>query len=215
MIAIINYGVGNLFSVEKALLKAGFKAVITGRAEVVKRSRGVVLPGVGAFNQARLQLEQSGLDRVIVEAVNRGLPCLGICLGLQLLFSESAEGDAVTGGLDIFKGRVVKFNPAVKVPHVGWNQLLNITSIPLFKGIAEGEYVYFDHSYYVEPENCEVVAASTRYGITFSSAVGMKNIYGVQFHPEKSGEQGLKILRNFGAITLEKKEHFFPSGNRG
>lgn len=207
MIAIINYGVGNLLSVEKALWKIGFKAVVTREAEIVQRAQGVVLPGVGAFKQAIAYLERTGLDKTILEVVGRGLPCLGICLGLQLLFTESTEGNpgnTATKGMGIFKGRVLKFEGKLKVPHVGWNRLFSVSGSPLFEGIREGEYVYFDHSYYVAPEDAGIVSAYSRYGITFASAVEKGNIFGVQFHPEKSRDQGLRILRNFGMITRER-----------
>ncbi|HAA90725.1 MAG: Imidazole glycerol phosphate synthase subunit HisH [Thermoanaerobacterales bacterium 50_218] len=200
MIAIIDYGMGNLRSVQKGLEKSGFQAEITSEPEEVKKARGIVLPGVGAFAEAMANLRKKGLDRVIREEVAKGKPFLGICLGLQLLFDYSEEGEG-SEGLGIFPGRVRRLPENVKVPHMGWNQVKIKKATPLFSGIADNSYFYFVHSYYVDPEDEGIIAGTTEYGIEFVSMVAQDRIFGVQFHPEKSSSLGLQILANFGRLV--------------
>ena len=195
-IAIIDYGMGNLRSVQKALEKNGAKAVITQKSRDIQKADKVVLPGVGAIKSAVEKLSELALIDVIEKAIQNGKPFLGICLGLQLLFEKSDEGGKVEG-LGILKGTVKRFQ-SLKVPQIGWNQLhLSQKGNPLFKGIAEGANVYFCHSYFVEPEDKSVVAATTDYGRNYTSSIWKNNLFGVQFHPEKSQTIGLKLLKNF------------------
>lgn len=202
MIAIIDYGMGNLRSVQKGFEKVGYPAFITKDPQEIAAARGVVLPGVGAFEDAMDNLRAAGLIDVIHQVINEGKPFLGICLGLQLLFTESEE-NGIHRGLDIFPGRVVKFNlpSGMKVPHMGWNEITKYGDCPVLKDIPSGTHFYFVHSYYVVPENDEVVASRTNYGIDFTSIIGKDNIFGIQFHPEKSSDMGLKILKNFGELV--------------
>ncbi len=202
-IAIIDYGAGNLRSVQKAIEKLGFTAEITRDKKAIKGAKGIILPGVGSFDAAIKELRQFGLEAAIEEAIALGKPFLGICLGLQHLFENSEEGKE--NGLGILKGKVVKFKPQQNqsVPHMGWNRLLPKGFCPLFKGIEPGSMVYFAHSYYVVPDNQEIVASTTDYGAEFVSSVCKNNLFGIQFHPEKSGEVGLKILKNFGDLCLK------------
>jgi glutamine amidotransferase len=197
MIAIIDYGRGNLFSVEKAFLSLGSKAVVTSDGDMIRRADKVVLPGVGAFGDCMENLQARGLVPVIKEAAASGKPFLGICLGLQLLFEGSEESpDAV--GLGIFKGRVQKISaPTLKIPHMGWNSLKFRSESPLFKNFASEPYVYFVHSYQAVPEDKDLITAVTDYGGDVVASVGRKNVQAVQFHPEKSGRVGLKLLENF------------------
>lgn len=201
MIGIIDYGMGNLRSVEKALERVGASPLILSRPEEAGRCRGFILPGVGAFSEAMHNLRERGWIEPIAEITAAGRPFLGICLGLQLLFTRSEEGAGGTG-LDLLPGRVVRL-PAMAgiIPHMGWNQLRFRGSHPLFSGIGEGSYVYFVHSYVAVPEDPAVIAAVTDYGGEFVSAVGRGKIYGLQFHPEKSQATGLKILKNFIRLT--------------
>ena len=202
MIAIVDYGVGNLFSLRSSLRYIGQDAEITGDADEIRRSEKVLLPGVGAFEDAAKKLRDSGLSGVVREEARRGKPLLGICLGMQLLFDVSYEYGEHEG-LGLIPGRVVSMAPVVpagfKVPHIGWNGLLfpkNKPVSPLFKYINEGDHVYFVHSYYAS--DCgESVIAETEYGARLTAAAAAGNIYGTQFHPEKSGDVGLNILRAF------------------
>jgi len=204
MIAIIDYGMGNLRSVEKALQSLGTDCSILSRPRTLDHYTGVILPGVGAFGDAMINLRREGWVDWIRDTVDTGLPFLGICLGLQLLFNWSEEGDGAEG-LGIVPGKVIKFPPAVGIiPHMGWNQLKIAADSPLFSGIDRESYVYFVHSYYVAPDQEEVIAATTDYGIDFVSAIVKDNIHGLQFHPEKSQAIGLKILRNFLNICTSK-----------
>jgi glutamine amidotransferase len=196
MITIIDYGMGNLRSVQKAIESTGAQAVITDDPLKVKSADKVILPGVGAMAPAIEKLKAIKMVPAIKEFISSGKPFLGICLGLQLLFEESDEGGKVKG-LGILKGRVARFDGKVKVPHMGWNEIRTVTDNPLFTGTGEIPYVYFCHSYYVKPSDQTVTAATTPYGIDFASAVHSGNIWGVQFHPEKSQDIGLKILKNF------------------
>lgn len=200
MIAIIDYGMGNLRSVQKALEEVGAKAVVTQNTEEIKRAKKVVLPGVGAMKPAMDKLHALNLAPAIQDAINSRKPFLGICLGLQLLFEKSNEGGSVKG-LGILPGEVVRFSK-LKVPHMGWNQI-NFTQpeCPIFSGIDNLSDVYFCHSYFVRPKDKKTAAASTDYGVEFVSAVCRNNVFGVQFHPEKSQTVGLKILKNFTEIA--------------
>ncbi len=194
---IIDYGMGNLRSVYKALLKVGFREVnITNSREEVERADIIVLPGVGAFKDAMKHLKELNLLDVIREGIEKGKPFLGICLGLQLLFERSYEF-GVEEGMSIFKGEVKLLPPTVKIPHMGWNQVWIKKGEGIFKGIKEGSYFYFVHSYRVVPEDESIVASTTDYGEYFVSAVEKDNIWAVQFHPEKSQRLGLKVLENF------------------
>ncbi len=203
-IAIVDYGSGNLRSVEKALQALGFSAEITKDKATIRGSKGIVLPGVGSFDAALNDLREFGLEAVIEEGIATGKPFLGICLGMQHLFESSQEGKQ--RGLGIFKGEVKKFNfsgtpwSSLSVPHMGWNRLLFKHKAPLFEGIKEGSMVYFAHSYYAVPEDEMLVATTTDYGTEFVSSVWKENLFGIQFHPEKSGEVGLRILSNFGKL---------------
>ncbi|MGD2027282.1 MAG: imidazole glycerol phosphate synthase subunit HisH [Anaerolineales bacterium] len=197
MIVVINYGVGNLHSVRKAVEYVGGDVVVTGDAETIMRAEKVILPGVGAFQDGMVGLQSRGLTQILLDAVKQGKLLLGICLGMQLLFSESEEQGAHQG-LDLISGKVVLFDqPGIKVPQIGWNQVAASKPSALLHGIQEGDYVYFNHSYYCIPEEDGVALTRTDYGSSFVSAVEKNNIYGVQFHPEKSQRVGLKILKNF------------------
>lgn len=198
MIAIIDYDAGNLGSVEKALLSLGERPVVTRDRETILGADRVILPGVGAFGDAMARLGQYGLVNVIRETVARGVPFLGICLGQQLLFQGSGESEGVEG-LGILPGRILKIPPApgLKIPHMGWNSLDIKPGSKLFKGIENGAYVYFVHSYYLKAEDSSIVAASTEYSTHIHAAVERDNVFACQFHPEKSGGTGLRILNNF------------------
>jgi glutamine amidotransferase len=204
MISIIDYGMGNLRSVEKGFLKVGVDVKVTSRPEDIESADGVVLPGVGAFKDCMKELENLDLIEATVNAINKGKPYLGICLGLQVLFSESEEFGKCRG-LDIFRGKVVKFEFGVqsqesglKIPQMGWNVINIRKDNPLYEGIPDKSYFYFVHSYYV------IVATTTDYGVEFTSSVWKDNIFAVQFHPEKSQDLGLRLLKNFGSIVYGK-----------
>lgn len=210
MIAVIDYGLGNLRSVSKALEAVGAEVEVTNHSGKIAEAKAIVLPGVGAFHRGVKNLKSLGIAPSIFRAIGQGKPFLGICLGLQLLFTESEEHGRCKG-LDVIKGKVKKFASRVKIPHMGWNQtkLKNpVTSnqkpektMALFDSLPNDSYFYFVHSYYVEPENDNVIAAVTDYGQEFVAAINKDNIWGVQFHPEKSGELGLKVLKNFLSLT--------------
>ncbi len=205
MIAIIDYGMGNLRSVEKGFLKVGVEAKVTSRAEDIEKADGIVLPGVGAFRDCMRELTNLALVDAVVNSIKRRRPYLGICLGLQVLFSESEEFGRC-GGLDIFRGRVVKFRDGdLKVPHMGWNELKILRNNPLLSGIPNKSFFYFVHSYYVLPDDSSIISTTTEYGIEFTSMVWKDNIYAVQFHPEKSQTLGLRLLKNFGDIVKAAK----------
>jgi len=196
-IILIDYGIGNLRSVRKALEQVGAQVVQTSDPEEILSGEKVVLPGVGAFKDGMMGLEQKGLIPVIDEVVERQTPLLGICLGMQLFFDHSSEMGN-TPGLGSISGVVREFSMEdLKIPQTGWNQLNLATSSPLLRGVDEGSYVYFNHSYYCEPANSSLAIATTGYGLNYVSAIQSGSIYGVQFHPEKSQDTGLKILRNF------------------
>jgi glutamine amidotransferase len=198
MIVVVDYGMGNLRSVQKGFENVGAQAVISKDRKEIENADRLVLPGVGAFPKCMENLTQLDLVDPVKEFVQSGRPFLGICLGLQLLFDESEEF-GTHEGLKIIRGGVREFdrNMGLTIPHMGWNQVLFRKEVPIFKGIEDESYFYFVHSFYVDPHNPEDVAAETEYGITFTCAVARNNIFAVQFHPEKSQEIGLKILRNF------------------
>lgn len=212
MITLLDYGMGNLRSVAKALEHAGGRVCLTSSPSMVANASKCVVPGVGAFGDAMKELKKRKLLEPIKEYLVSGKPFLGICLGLQLLFEESEEGNCK--GLGVFRGKVVRFGfrraasderrtTVLKVPHMGWNQIkfgtpnTELVRCPLLKGIPDGSYFYFVHSYYAKPADKKIIAAMTEYGLEFTSMIWKKNIFATQFHPEKSQEAGLRLLRNF------------------
>ncbi len=204
MIAIIDYGAGNLQSVKKALDFIGAESVITDNPQIINSCDKILLPGVGSFGDAMDSMTKKGLCDTVKENALSGKPFLGICLGLQLLFEESEESPGIKG-LGIFKGKIKKFpnGMGLKIPHIGWNSLEIKQKDTLFKNIPENSYVYFVHSYYLHAEDENDIATVTNYGIDFHSAVGKDNIFATQFHPEKSGDIGLQILRNFASMEVK------------
>jgi len=199
LIAVVDYEMGNLRSVQKGFEAVGHAAVVTRDPEVIADADGVVLPGVGSFAACMRNLTEFGLMEPVRAAIASGKPFLGICLGLQLLFTESEEFGRCPG-LDIIQGRVVRFPGHVKIPHMGWNTLTFRSRAPIFADLSDGAYAYFVHSYYVVPADPAVISAVTPYPTEFVSAVWQGNVYGVQFHPEKSQSVGLEILRRFGEL---------------
>lgn len=199
MIAIIDYGMGNLRSVQKAFEAVGAQAQVTSKIDVILKADKVVLPGVGAMGPAMQKLQELSLTGPIWKVIKDGKPFLGICLGMQLLFDKSSEG-GYSEGLKVLKGTVERFKE-LKVPHMGWNQIKPkpVASL-MFKGLSSDENMYFCHSYFVEPQDLSVAAGITNYGIDFVSAVIRDNVWGVQFHPEKSQKAGLQVLKNFGEL---------------
>ncbi len=204
MTAIIDYDAGNIKSVEKALLYLGEEAVITRDREVIRAADRVILPGVGAFGTAMEKLRAYGLEEVIHEVVEEGTPFLGICLGLQLLFERSEESEGVKG-LGILPGEILRLpeEEGIKIPHIGWNSLKFPNRGRLFQGISEDSYVYFVHSYYLKAEDERIVTASSEYGALIHASVEKDNVFACQFHPEKSSQAGLTILKNFAALGRE------------
>lgn len=209
MIAIVDYGMGNIRSVEKAFIKVGADVRITANPRVISDAKGVVLPGVGAFKDCMRNLDNLRLLESITKEIGKGKPYLGICLGLQILFSESEEF-GLCKGMDVFGGKVVKFRfdaaqgegrGVMKIPHMGWNTARLLRKPPIFEGIRDSAYFYFVHSYYVVPADEDIVAARTDYGIDFVSMVWKDNVFATQFHPEKSQETGLKILKGFDGLV--------------
>ncbi|MGE5172356.1 MAG: imidazole glycerol phosphate synthase subunit HisH [Betaproteobacteria bacterium] len=210
MIAIIDYGMGNLRSVQKGFERMGHEAVVTSDAKMILNASKVVLPGVGAFPDCMRNLREYGLIDAVQKSIDSGKPFLGICLGLQLLFTESEEF-GISKGLDIIKGRVIRFkgpvfetqNPkldTLKVPHMGWNSVSIKRRPPALADAPDGSHFYFVHSFYVVPEDKSVIATTTDYGIEFVSSIWKDNIFATQFHPEKSQALGLSILKRFGGI---------------
>ncbi len=203
MIAIINYGLGNLHSVQKAFAYVGGDTVVTGDPETILQASKVVLPGVGAFADGMKGLESQGLAKAVRKVAELGKPLLGICLGMQLMFEKSDE-QGHHQGLGFLAGKVVLFQePSIKVPQIGWNQVALMKPSQLMDGIRDGDYFYFNHSYYCIPEEAEDMLTMTDYGVRFSSAVERDNIFGVQFHPEKSQKAGLQVLKNFVELSDE------------
>ena len=206
MIAIIDYGMGNLRSVQKGFEAVGVEAIVTSDSKKILSARSVVLPGVGAFKACMDNLEKFDLIDTVKKSVQSGKPFLGICLGLQLLFSQAEEFGSVSG-LDILKGKVVGFKDApnsvdpLKIPHMGWNNVEVKPSHPLFDSVPNQSYFYFVHSYYVVPEDKSTVATTTNYGVDFVSGIYYENIHAFQFHPEKSQQLGLTVLKNFSRLS--------------
>ncbi len=200
MIALLDYGSGNLRSVEKALRKVGAEVLVTTRAEPLREARAVVLPGVGAFDDCITAMQRQDLLGGVKEFIASGRPFLGICVGYQALFEKSEEFNSCAAGLSVFAGKVVRFptKPGLKVPQIGWNQISIIReNNPIYRGITDGSYVYFVHSFFPQPEDESIMATRTDYGGEFASSIWKDNTFATQFHPEKSQEVGLKLLRNF------------------
>ncbi len=198
MIAIVDYDAGNIKSVEKALHFLGQEALVTGDSEEILKADKVILPGVGAFGDAMDTIRSRGLDKVLYKVAENGTPFLGICLGLQLLFERSDEAPGVEG-LGILKGEILRIpeKEGLKIPHMGWNSLHLENNGRLFRGIEENAYVYFVHSYYLQARDESIVKASTEYGVHIHASVEKENVFACQFHPEKSSDVGLHILKNF------------------
>jgi len=195
--AIIDYGVGNLLSLKCALEKVGLSTTTGLSTRQIKKADAIALPGVGNFSAAAAKLE--AVKEGLVDAVKSGIPIFGICLGMQLFFPESEEGAG--NGLALFEGKTIRLPSSVKVPHMGWNTLRIVKQNEILDGVNDEAYVYFVHSLYPVPVDKEIVCAETDYGTTFTSAIARKNVYGTQFHPEKSGDIGLRILRNFAKLV--------------
>ena len=201
-IAIIDYGIGNLRSVEKAFTAQGIDAIVTRDENVLRNADKLVLLGVGAFGYAMQSLRELGFDQLVIEAAHAGKPIIGLCVGLQMMFEEGHEF-GVHKGLGLLKGKVVKFPEGLHVPHIGWNQVALQSAHqqhPIFRDLDDQSFFYFVHSYYVEPEDASCVMGTTDYGIAYASICGRDNIVGVQFHPEKSQATGLKLLKNFAEM---------------
>ncbi|CAM3517000.1 MULTISPECIES: imidazole glycerol phosphate synthase subunit HisH [Brevibacillus] len=203
MIGIIDYGMGNLYSLSKALERLGYSYEFVSVPERLQEYTGLILPGVGAFGDAIANIRELGLEQGIQDYVASGRPILGICLGMQLLFDKSEE-HGEHQGLSLLGGEVVRFQGDYKVPHMGWNQLKISTNsnLPLLEGVADGDYVYFVHSYHVRVKDRAALLATTEYNQDVTAIVGQGNVYGMQFHPEKSGDTGMRLLRNF-AVQCE------------
>ena len=204
MIALLDYGSGNLRSVEKALRKVGADLLVTTRPESLRDARAIVLPGVGAFDDCISAMQRQELLGAVRDFIQTGKPFLGICVGYQALFEKSEEFNSCAAGLGIFSGKVVRFTerPGLKIPQIGWNQLeITRPDCPLYKGIADGSHVYFVHSFYPQPTDPSIVATRTDYGDPFASSVWRDNVFATQFHPEKSQAVGLRLLKNFVALA--------------
>ncbi len=199
-VAILDYGVGNLRSVEKAFAAAGTSAIVSDDKRVLRDAKALVLPGVGAFAACMKELSARGFDELIHERVAEGTPLLGVCVGMQMLFEESEEF-GTTPGLGLLRGRVRRFSDALLVPHVGWNQVRQTRAHPLLQGIDDQSFFYFVHSFYCAPDDPAAVIGETDYGGGYASVVAQKQICGVQFHPEKSQAAGLRLLRNFARTS--------------
>jgi glutamine amidotransferase len=200
LISIIDYGVGNLRSVQKAFEVLGVEAVITEDKNVIKESRGIILPGVGAFPDAMKELQSKGLVDIIKEEAENGKPILGICLGMQLLFEVGYEVEE-TKGLGLIKGSIDKITGDVKIPHMGWNNLELVNECKVLEGLSSDSYAYFVHSFYATVTNKENLNATTFYGTRIPAVVSNGNVIGIQFHPEKSGKVGMQILKSFGELV--------------
>ncbi len=201
MIALVDYGMGNLGSVDKALRHIGCRVQVSSEPAVLAEAGAIVLPGVGAFDDCMRHLHGHGLVEPLKQAIAAGKPFLGICLGLQVLFESSEEGGLA--GLGVVKGRVVRFKHGLKVPQIGWNQITIERPAPHLEGIADGAWVYFVHSYYVVPKDESIIATTTEYGCRFASSIWRGNLFACQFHPEKSQAVGLKLLENFARFSGE------------
>lgn len=200
MIAIVDYGMGNLRSVEKGFLKVGMDVKVVSRPKEIDNAQAVVLPGVGSFRDCMINLEKMSLVDSLMRSIQKGKPYLGICLGLQVLFTESEEF-GVYKGFNIFEGNVVRFQVNLKVPHMGWNNITILRRPQILNGIRDEAFFYFVHSFYVIPDDTNIVATTTEYGVRFTSMIWKDNIFATQFHPEKSQEIGLRILKNFGDFS--------------
>ena len=200
MIVIVDYGMGNLRSVEKGFNKVGVEAKVTSSPKDIENASAVVLPGVGAFRDCIRNLTDLSLTEAIANSIKKGKPYLGICLGLQVLFSESEEFGRCKG-LDIFRGKVVRFQISEKVPHMGWNNVKIVRRPPILSVVPDDSFFYFVHSYYVVPDDGDVIAATTDYGVNFTSMIWKDNVFATQFHPEKSQNLGLKVLAGFGEFV--------------
>lgn len=200
MIGIIDYGMGNLRSVQKAFEYLGHAVSICRTPEEASETTGLVLPGVGAFEDAAAHLRQHGLWEFLLDEIESGKPFLGICLGYQLLFERSEEGSGEVAGLCVVPGTVRRFGNSLKVPHMGWNSVDIVGGEELFEGVPNGSFFYFVHSYYPDPADSSIIAAQTDYQLRFAAGIASGNIYALQFHPEKSSQEGLRILGNFAAI---------------
>ncbi len=198
-VAIIDYGVGNLRSVEKAFAAMGCEAIVSADDRVLREAERLVLPGVGAFASCMNGLRERGFDSLVRERAAGGTPLLGICVGMQMLFDVSEEF-GTTDGLGLLRGRVRRFEADLVVPQVGWNRIHQRRQHGLFAGVADGSFCYFVHSFYCEPGNRDVLLGETEYGVTYASVVAQDNICGVQFHPEKSQDVGLRMLKNFSVF---------------
>ena len=194
-IHIIDYDAGNIESIRNALKKIGCEPVTTNNPKDLFKAKAIIFPGQGSFPAAMKKLNKNGIDKALIELINNKIPFIGICLGLQLMFTKSEEGECK--GLDLFKGTVPKIPDSVKVPHIGWNNVSFNNNHPIFNGIPDNSYFYFIHSYYVIPDNLDNIIAQTNYGLEFCSAYAYENYVGLQFHPERSGDYGLKIYQNF------------------
>jgi glutamine amidotransferase len=201
-VAIIDYGVGNLRSVEKAFIATGCDAIVSGDHETLMNAEKLVLPGVGAFAACMNALAERGLKELVRNRALKGVPLLGVCVGMQMLFDESDEFGRCEG-LGLLRGRVRRFNTELVVPQVGWNQITQQRSHQLFSGIEDNSFCYFVHSYFCEPDDENIVIGATEYGASYSSVVAERNIFGVQFHPEKSQSVGLRMLENFALFQQD------------
>mgnify|MGYP001360028198 FL=1 len=194
-IHIIDYDAGNIESIRNALKKIGCDPITTNNPKDLFKAKAIIFPGQGSFPAAMKKLNKNGIDKTLIELINNKMPFMGICLGLQLMFAKSEEGEC--NGLNLFKGTVPKIPDSVKVPHIGWNNVSFNKSHPIFNGIPDNSYFYFIHSYYVNPDNRDNIIAQTSYGVEFCSAFAYENYVGLQFHPERSGDYGLQIYQNF------------------
>ena len=194
-IHIIDYDAGNIESIRNALKKIGCDPITTNNPKDLFKAKAIIFPGQGSFPAAMKKLNKNGIDKTLIELINNKMPFMGICLGLQLMFAKSEEGEC--NGLNLFKGTVPKIPDSVKVTHIGWNNVSFNKSHPIFNGIPDNSYFYFIHSYYVNPDNRDNIIAQTSYGVEFCSAFAYENYVGLQFHPERSGDYGLQIYQNF------------------
>lgn len=204
-LTVIDYGIGNLRSVTMAFRRLGAQVAVVSDPDSVREAKALVLPGVGAFGDTMKSLRELGLEGPIVEAIEKDVPFLGICIGLQVLF-EVSEEMGQHRGLGVLAGRVRRFPEHLTVPHMGWNQIHQARPTPLWRGLPDHSYAYFVHSYYVEPEDPAVIASQTDYGLDYTSAVARGNLFAIQFHPEKSQDVGECILRNYLAVVRDREE---------